>query len=287
MFFKNLQEPYLIAEIGINHNGDLQIAKKLLDATFACGWNCAKFQKRNPDVCVPEHQKSVKRETPWGTMSYLEYKYRIEFGTSEFDAISNYCHEKPLDWSASVWDMDSLAFIASYDVPFIKIPSAKLTNFELLIAAGKSGKPVIISTGMSTELEIEQAVKCLTEQTSDICILHTNSSYPAPYEELNLNVIPALKKKYPQFVIGYSGHESDLEASVVAVGLGAMVVERHVTLSHDLWGTDQKSSLEFVAMDMLAKRIKHVPAMLGGSERRITSSEVSIRKKLRGDDVKA
>ena len=128
-----MDEPYLIAEIGINHNGDINIAKRLIDATSACGWHCAKFQKRNPDVSVPENQKLVKRNTPWGEMTYLDYKYKIEFGKEEYIYIDNYCREKPLSWSVSVWDIDSLEFIKNYNVPFIKIPSAKITNIELLI----------------------------------------------------------------------------------------------------------------------------------------------------------
>tara|TARA_B100000287_G_scaffold434045_1_gene497344 strand:- start:1427 stop:2275 length:849 start_codon:yes stop_codon:yes gene_type:complete len=279
--FTKLQETYFIGEIGINHNGDMQIAKKLIDAVNACGWDCAKFQKRNPDVCVPEHQKSVIRETPWGTMTYLEYKHRIEFGDEEFDIINNYCAEKPIDWTASVWDLDSLEFLLGYDVPFLKIPSALITETDLVKESARSDKPMIISTGMSTLREVDDAVENVLKYNDNLVIMHTNSSYPTPKNELNLNLIPALKNRYG-CTIGYSGHEEDLEPTVLAIALGAKVIERHITLSHDMWGTDQKASLEVHAMHMLKKRCKDVDIILGSSEKVVTESEIPIRKKLRG-----
>jgi N-acetylneuraminate synthase len=279
--FKNLEKPYFIGEIGINHNGSLQIAKKLIDAVNACGWQCAKFQKRNPDVCVPEHQKNKIRETPWGTMTYLEYKHRIEFGNESFKIINKYCAEKPVDWTASVWDLDSLQFLLSYDVPFLKIPSALITNTELVAESAKSKKPMIISTGMSTLEECDAAVNNVLKYNDNLVIMHTNSSYPTPKDELNLNLIPMLKDRYG-CVIGYSGHEEDLEPTVIAVSLGAQVIERHITLSHDMWGTDQKASLEVHAMNMLRKRCDDVQIMLGSSEKTVTDSELPIRTKLRG-----
>jgi len=279
--FTKLQETYFIGEIGINHNGDMQIAKKLIDAVNACGWDCAKFQKRNPDVCVPEHQKSVIRETPWGTMTYLEYKHRIEFGDEEFDIINNYCAEKPIDWTASVWDLDSLEFLLGYDVPFLKIPSALITETDLVKESARSDKPMIISTGMSTLREVDDAVENVLKYNDNLVIMHTNSSYPTPKDELNLNLIPALKNRYG-CTIGYSGHEEDLEPTVLAIALGAKVIERHITLSHDMWGTDQKASLEVHAMHMLKKRCKDVDIILGSSEKVVTESEIPIRKKLRG-----
>ena len=279
--FTKLQETYFIGEIGINHNGDMQIAKKLIDAVNACGWDCAKFQKRNPDVCVPEHQKSVIRETPWGTMTYLEYKHRIEFGEEEFDIINNYCAEKPIDWTASVWDLDSLEFLLGYDVPFLKIPSALITETDLVKESARSDKPMIISTGMSTLREVDDAVENVLKYNNNLVIMHTNSSYPTPKNELNLNLIPALKNRYG-CTVGYSGHEEDLEPTVLAIALGAKVIERHITLSHDMWGTDQKASLEVHAMHMLKKRCKDVDIILGSSEKVVTESEIPIRKKLRG-----
>jgi len=280
MDFERLDKPYFIGEIGINHNGDIQIAKKLMDAVFSCNWNCVKFQKRNPDVCVPEKQKNVIRDTPWGKMTYLDYKYKIEFGKTEYDYIDTYCREKPLDWTVSIWDLDSLHFIMDYKVPFIKIPSALLTNLELLKEAAQLDITLIVSTGMSTFAEIDTAMNLITKYGVKPILMHTNSSYPTPYSELNLNLIPVLKKRY-DCVIGYSGHEFDLEPTVIAVALGAQVIERHITLSHNLWGTDQKSSLEVHAMDLLKKRTNDVWTMLGSSEKTVTQSELPIREKLR------
>lgn len=278
--FEHLDHPYFIGEIGINHNGDIQIAKKLMDAVFACNWNCVKFQKRNPDVCVPEKQKNVVRDTPWGKMTYLDYKYKIEFGKAEYDYIDGYCREKPLDWTASVWDIDSLNFLLNYDIPFIKIPSSMLTNLELLKEAAKTDKTLIVSTGMSTFDEIDTAVSLISKYGEKPILMHTNSSYPTPTSELNLNLIPVLKKRY-DCIIGYSGHEFDLEPTVIAVALGAKVIERHITLSHNLWGTDQKSSLEVHAMDLLKKRANDATMMLGSSIKEVTPSEIPIREKLR------
>lgn len=279
--FKNLKTSYLIAEIGINHNGDIQIAKKLIDATFACQWDCVKFQKRTPEICVPEYQKNKPKETPWGRMTYLEYKKRLEFGKKEYDYIDKYCKEKPINWTASVWDLLSLKFLLNYDIPFIKIPSAKLTDKELLIEAAKSGKPLVVSTGMSTLEEIDRAVEILEKYASQYILMHCNSVYPAPYNELNLNCIQALQKRY-NCPIGYSGHEYDLEPTVYAAVLGVKVIERHITLDHNLWGTDQASSLEVVAMDMLEKRIKDISPILGDGKKKVTENEKLVRKKLRG-----
>jgi N-acetylneuraminate synthase len=276
-----MDAPYMIAEIGINHNGSIDIAKKLIDATNACGWHCAKFQKRNPDVCVPDHQKEIERDTPWGRMTYLNYKYKVEFEKNEYDIINKYCSKKPLAWTVSVWDSDSLNFIKNYEVPFIKIPSAHITNKKLLNEAAKSGIPIIISTGMSTWEIVDEAVEILVKEKADFAVLQCNSTYPAPVKELNLNVIPRMKERYG-CVVGYSGHEFGLEPSVLAVAMGAQIIERHVTLDHNMWGTDQKSSLEVHAMNMLGKRLTDVRTILGGNEKVITDSEKPVLKKLRG-----
>lgn len=273
---------YMVAEIGLNHNGDLQIAKKLIDAAFACNWQCVKFQKRTPEICVPEHQKNVPRDTPWGRMTYLEYRYRVEFGEKEYDYIDMYCREKPILWTASVWDLRSLDFLLQYDVPFIKIPSAELTEETLLKKACLSGRPIVLSTGMSSIDEIDRAVEILEAHSKgNYILMHTNSNYPAPPEELNLLTIPFLKERY-KCIVGYSGHEYDLEPSVVAVALGAKMVERHITLDHTMWGSDHFASLEVHAMDMLCKRIKGVNVFLGDGLKRITEREMEVRKKLRG-----
>lgn len=273
---------FMIAEIGINHNGNLDIAKKLIDAAFACNWHCVKFQKRTPDLCVPEDQKNILRDTPWGRITYLDYRYKVEFGHDEYSYIDRYCREKPVYWTASVWDMPSLEFMLTYNVPFIKIPSAKLTDYELLKFAAQSGKPVILSTGMSTIEEVDEAVEVLEKYShGDYVLMHTNSAYPSPVEELNLRTINHLKGRY-KCVVGYSGHEYGLEPSVIAVSLGAKIIERHITLDHNMWGSDHAASLEVHAMDMLHKRIKEIMNVLGDGVKRVTEAELKARKKLRG-----
>ena len=281
MNFKKLKKPYLIGEIGINHNGDLQLAKKLIDAAYSTSWDSVKFQKRNPDVAVPEHQKSVIRDTPWGKMTYLEYKYRVEFEKKEYDYIDKYCKEKPIEWSASVWDMDSLNFLLKYKVPYVKIASALMTNHELLIETCKTGIPILVSTGMSSLKEVDEAVNILEKYSKSYALMHTNSSYPARPEDLNLSLIPYYIDRY-KCAVGYSGHELGLTPTVIAVSLGANIIERHITIDRNLWGTDQSSSVEIEGMDSLQKRLKEVSLILGKPEKIVTESEIPIRKKLRG-----
>lgn len=272
----------LIAEIGINHNGDMRIAKRLLDAVHATGWNVAKFQKRTPELCVPASQWLNPRPTPWGDMTYLEYKQKIEFNREDYDYIDAYCEDKPLRWSASVWDIPSLEFMREYDIPFIKIPSAKLTDHDLIRACAESDFPIYLSTGMSTVDEIDAAVNTVLKYAKKpMTLFHTNSTYPCPVNELNLRCIPWLRERYGGR-IGYSGHESDLEPSVVAAALGAQVIERHITLDHSMWGTDQAASLEVHAMDMLRKRLKDVETMLGDGVKRVYAGEQKAKEKLRG-----
>ncbi len=276
------QPIYMIAEIGLNHNGDIQIAKKLIDAVFATNWNCAKFQKRTPSICVPESQKNLMRDTPWGRITYLEYRYKVEFEKEHYDYIDRYCKEKPIAWTASVWDLKSLEFIMGYDVPFIKIPSAKLTEHACLIEASKTGKPIVLSTGMSTVPEIDTAVDLLEKHAGGgYVLMHTNSVYPAPPEELNLRVINFLKERYG-CVVGYSGHEEDVEPSVIAASLGASLIERHVTLDHHMWGSDHFASLEVHGMSLLLKRIKNINVILGDGVKKLTEKEKEVRKKLKG-----
>ena len=274
---------YMISEIGINHNGDMQIVKKLIDATFTCGWDCVKFQKRNPEKCVPESQRNVPKDTPWGRMTYLEYKKKMELSERQYDYIDVYCKEKPISWTASVWDRDSLDFILKYDVPFIKIPSAMLTEVDLLKEIASSDKPILMSTGMSTLDEIDESVELLEQYAhNNYALMHTNSTYPAPLKDLNLNMIKTLKERYG-CTVGYSGHEYGLEPSVIAVALGARIIERHITLDHNMWGTDQAASLEVHAMDLLRKRVVEADICLGDGVKRVTESEMKIREKLRGD----
>ena len=275
-----MKKTYIIAEIGINHNGDVNIAKKLIDIASVAGCDAVKFQKRNPDVCVPDHQKNVMRETPWGTMTYLEYKHKIEFGKDEYDEIDSYCKEQGISWSASPWDLDSLEFLNQYDIPFIKIPSAMLTNDELLIASVKTGKKVILSVGMSTEEEIDHAVEILRE-SSDFAILHCNSTYPAPINELNLSAVKTLKEKYG-CEVGYSGHEFRLGTTVSSIYLGASIIERHITLDRTMWGTDHMSSVEPQGLIKLVKGIRELEDAYGDGKIQITESQIPVRNKLRG-----
>ena len=274
--------PYLIAEIGINHNGDIQIAKKLIDAANATSWQAVKFQKREPDIAVPEAQKGVMRDTPWGRITYLEYKKKIEFGKKEYDCIDAYCREKPIAWTASPWDIPSLDFLLHYDIPFIKVASASITNKELLTLCARSGKPIVMSTGMSTWDEIDSAVDILEKEgNGEYILMHTNSAYPARDEDLNLKMIQTLKNRY-NCLVGYSGHEQNLEGTVIAAALGASVIERHITLDHNMWGTDQAASLTVHAMDMLRRRIEAVDRVMGTGEKHLCEAELKVRKKLRG-----
>ena len=280
--FRNLKNTYLIAEIGINHNGDINIAKKLIDATNATGWNCAKFQKRNPDVCVPEHQKDVMRETPWGTMKYIDYKYRVEFEKKEYDIINDQCKDKGIDWSASVWDYDSLDFLLNNynEIPFIKIPSAINGSYDFLVDVCKTNVPILVSLGMSELEECDKIVNLLNKHSSDFCVMHTNSAYPAPNDQLNLSLIPFFIERY-NCPVGYSGHEMDLEPSVIAATLGANVIERHVTLDHRMWGSDHKCSLEVNAMDLLKKRISSAHESIGNPVKKVFEAEAPKIKSLK------
>ena len=276
-----MKPTYIIAEIGINHNGSLETAKKLIDIAAIAGCDAVKFQKRNPDVCVPEHQKSVMRDTPWGQMTYLDYKYKVEFEKREYDIIDEYCKEKNIAWSASPWDLDSLQFLMGYDIPFIKIPSAMITNEELMRASAATGKKIIFSTGMSTIEEIDQAVEWMNEENTPFSLLHCNSTYPAPLEDLNLSCIPVLKDRY-QCEVGYSGHEFRLGTTVAAVYLGATILERHITLDRTMWGSDHLASVEPQGLIKLVRGVRELESAYGDGRKRVTEGELPIRKKLRG-----
>lgn len=273
------QPVYVIAEIGINHNGDLGIAKKLIDAAKAAGCDAVKFQKRNPDVCVPEHQKGILRETPWGTMTYLEYKRRIEFGADEYHQIDRYCHDVGIDWFASCWDESSVDFIEQFAPPVYKIASASLTDHGLLRKLRSTGRVQILSTGMSTMEEIERAIAILDPDR--LLVAHATSTYPCPPEELNLRVIQTLAERYP-YPIGYSGHETGLQTTLAAVSLGATFVERHITLDRAMWGTDHAGSVEPGGLARLVRDIRVIERALGDGIKRVYESEIPVRKKLRG-----
>ena len=278
-----MKKTYIIAEIGINHNGEIDNALKLIDIAAVAGCDSVKFQKRNPDVCVPEHQKSKMRDTPWGEMSYIDYKHRVEFGKEEYDIIDQYCKDKGVSWSASPWDMDSLNFLEQYDIPYIKIPSAMITNEELMTAAAQSGKKVIFSCGMSTLDETDRAVEMMRDNSADFALLHCNSSYPAKIEELNLSCIKTLKDRY-NCEVGYSGHEFRLGTSVAAVYLGASIIERHITLDREMWGSDHLASVEPQGLIKLVKGIRELESAHGDGKKVVYDSEKPFRKKLRGQE---
>lgn len=272
-----------IAEIGINHNGDINIAKELIKKCKEAGADVVKFQKRNPDLCIPESRKNNIRKTPWGEMKYIDYKKRIEFGKKEYDEINKYCKEVGIKWTASVWDKDSLNFLVQYDIPFIKIPSACITNIKLISVVNNVGIPVVMSTGMSSLEEINRAVNIL--DSSDLTILHCNSSYPTPENEINLNRIKTLKKLFPGHIIGYSGHEEGIYPTICAAVIGAEVIERHVTLDKNMWGTDHSASLDMSDLNKLIKKINQVNYWLGSGDINITKSEISTKNRLRRSSV--
>ncbi len=274
---------FFIAEIGINHNGSLEIAKKLIDLANTCGADAVKFQKRMPEISVPEHKKKMIYETPWGDIPYLEYKKRVELSQQDFEDINEYCKDKNLIWFASPWDLPSVHFLEKFNVPCYKIASAKLTDRKLLETVSELNKPIFISTGMSTEEDIQKAIKVL--ENNEVVLMHCTSSYPAKEEDLNLSYILTLKKKYPNCIIGYSGHEVGLSSSVVAACLGAKVIERHITLDRSFWGSDQSASLEFPGLYRLVRDVKKMDLWKGDGIKKISEDEIKLRSKLRNKNT--
>ncbi|MCX7977045.1 MAG: N-acetylneuraminate synthase family protein [Bellilinea sp.] len=269
---------YVVAEIGINHNGDIEIAKRLMDAAKHAGVDAVKFQKRTPELCTPPDQRNVMRETPWGYITYLEYRHKIEFGEEEYREVDRYAREIGITWFVSVWDEPSVDFIESFDPVAYKVPSAALTDHGLLKKLRSTGRPIILSTGMSTIDQIKAAVELLDLDNLIIC--HTTSAYPCPPEELNLRMVQTLKETYP-CPIGYSGHEVGLIPSVVAVALGACLVERHITLDRAMWGSDQAASVEPGGFERLVKYIRVTELSLGDGVKKVYDSELPSLKKLR------
>ena len=269
---------YIIAEIGINHNGDIEIAKQLMDVAVETGCDAVKFQKRTPEICVPEEQKSIPRETPWGSMTYFEYKKRIEFEQPEFEQIDAYAKKIGIDWFASPWDVPSVDFLEGFHVPCQKIASACLTDSELLTAVNKTKTTTILSTGMSSIEEIDKAVSLLNNVP--LAIAQATSTYPAEASELNLRAIQTFAEKY-KVPVGYSGHERGLQVTIAAVALGATFIERHITLDRSMWGTDHSASLEPEGLKKLVRDIRIVELALGDGKKKVYDSEIPIRAKLR------
>ena len=270
---------FIVAEIGINHNGSLDIARQIIEGAARAGCDAVKFQKRTPELCVPRDQWNVERDTPWGRMTYLEYRHKVEFGWREYAEIDRLCREVGIAWFASCWDEPSVNFIEQFDPPVYKAASASLTDHALLQKMKATGKPLMISTGMSTTDEIEAAVEAVG--LKDLLVAHATSTYPCPAAELNLRMIHTLRQKYPFTPVGYSGHEPGLAPTVAAVAMGACFVERHVTLDRTLWGTDQAASVEIVGLERLVRDIRTVEEALGDGVKRVYESELSSRKKLR------
>lgn len=272
------QPTYVVAEVGINHNGDVELAKRLVEAAAAAGCDAVKFQKRSPELATPPDQRDIPRETPWGLMPYIEYRHRVELGEPAYREIDAHCSELQIDWFASCWDEPSVDFIAAFDPPAYKIASASLTDDALLRYHREQGKPLVLSTGMSSLEEIDHAVELLG--THDLVLLHTTSTYPAPVEELNLRAIQTLTDRY-RVPVGYSGHEVGLSTSVAAVALGACLVERHITLDRAMWGSDQAASVEPHGMTRLVRDIRTVESALSDGVKRIYEGELASRRKLR------
>ena len=269
---------YIVAEVGINHNGSLETALALVDCAVKAGCDAVKFQKRSPDHCVPERHRNVRRDTPWGTMTYLQYRHRMEFGSEEYDIIDSYCRKKGITWFASCWDQTSVDFIKRYNPPCYKIASACLTDEDLLRHTQLNGTPVILSTGMSTMDEIRQAVSILNRKK--LLLVHTTSSYTSNPEELNLSVINTLKNEF-RCITGYSGHEEGIAPTIAAVSIGARYIERHITLDRGMWGSDHAISLEPDQLNKMVCDIRIIERAIGDGVKRVYESEKLVLAKLR------
>jgi N-acetylneuraminate synthase len=270
---------FIIAEIGINHNGNLDLAKQLIDAAVQAGCNAVKFQKRTPEICVPEEQQLLQRDTPWGRITYLEYRHQVEFGQAEYQIIDQYCRRQGILWTASCWDEPSLAFIEAFEPPFFKVASAMLTHVDLLEAHVALGRTLLVSTGMSTLDQIDDAAGLLGDRVPWM-FLHCTSSYPARAEEINLRVMDVLRQRYGR-PVGYSGHEVGLQISLAAAARGADALERHITLDRAMWGSDQAASLEPQGLVRLVRDVRVIEMSLGDGVKRVYDSELPMRAKLR------
>lgn len=269
---------YIVGEIGINHNGDIEIAKQLIKVAKEAGMDAVKFQKRTPEVCVPPEQQSKMRETPWGYISYLDYRKKVEFGVEEYREVNRYCKEIGLDWFASVWDEDAVDFLEPFAPICYKVASASLTDHSLLKKIRATGRPIVLSTGMSTMEQIRSSIALIGLE--NLVITHTTSAYPCAPEELNLRMIQSLKDEFP-IPVGYSGHEVGLVPSALAVALGACLVERHITLDRAMWGGDQSASVEPVGISKLVKYIRVTEQSLGDGVKKVYESEMPSLSKLR------
>tara|TARA_R110002020_G_scaffold150151_2_gene326727 strand:+ start:103 stop:945 length:843 start_codon:yes stop_codon:yes gene_type:complete len=274
---------FLIAEIGINHNGCLETTKKLIDGASLAGCDAVKFQKRTIDVVYEKQDLDRPRESPWGTTN-REQKNGLEFGKKEYDEIDAYCKEKGIEWFASAWDIDSQYFMRQYDLKYNKVASAMLTDRKLLEAIAEEGKYTFISTGMSTMEQIEKAVQIFKDAKCPYEVMHCNSSYPMKVEDANLNVMETLRARLGCDV-GYSGHEAGIIVSCAAAALGATSIERHITLDRSMYGSDQAASLELVGLSRLSSYVRDIEAALGTKDKVVTDKEKEIAAKLRKVDT--
>ena len=279
---------YVTGEIGINHNGDLGNALALIDAAAESGCNAVKFQKRTPEICTPRDQWAIERDTPWGRMTYIDYRHRVEFDVEEYAAIAEHARQRGIDWFASPWDIESVDFLEAFNPPAHKVASACLTDDELLRRLRSTQRTIILSTGMSTMRQIRHAVEVLGSDNVLLC--HATSTYPAHNAELNLRMIHTLQAEFPNVPIGYSGHETGLQTTLAAVAMGAVFIERHITLDRAMWGSDQAASVEPQGLARLVRDIRVISEAMGDGVKRIYDGELSAMKKLRrvrGDDVEA
>lgn len=269
----------VIAEIGINHNGDLKIAKELIKMAKRTGCDAVKFQKRDIETVYSREVLDSPRESPWGT-TQRDQKNGLEFGKDEYEEIDTFCREQEIEWSASAWDLKSLEFVENFKPAFHKVASAMLTNLEFVEAVASLGRPTLVSVGMSTQKNVDNAVSLFRRKGTPFILLHTVSTYPSPEEHLNLMSIPRLAERYGS-PIGYSGHESTVSPSIVAASLGAMVIERHITLDRTMYGSDQSASLEEQGLRNLVSVMRKLPSMLGSGEKILAPGEQVVAEKLR------
>ena len=269
---------YVIAEIGLNHNGSLDLAKQLIDVAVGAGCQAVKFQKRTPELCVPPEQRDVQRDTPWGVMSYLEYRYRVELDEDQYAEIDRHCKAAGIAWFASCWDEPSVDFIDRFDPPVYKLASASITDDDLVRHTVSKGKPIIMSTGMSTMDEIRHAASLIPRER--LLVMHATSTYPCAAEEINLRMLPTLERELG-VPVGYSGHEVGLQISLAAVAMGACALERHITLDRAMWGSDQAASVEPPGLQRLLRDIRVIERARGDGVKKVYDSELAVRKKLR------
>jgi N-acetylneuraminate synthase len=272
---------FIIGEIGLNHNGDMKLAKKLIDVAVESGCDAVKFQKRDPELCVPMEQRNVMRDTPWGYITYMDYRYKVEFTQEQYEEIDNYCKKKNIMWTASCWDTNSVQFVSDFNVPFHKVASASITDNKILDLLVKDNIPIICSTGMSTMAEIDSAVIVLTNSNINFALLHCTSTYPCPISDINLLMIKTLEDRF-NVPIGYSGHEAGLVPTWAAVAMGAKIIERHITLDRSMWGSDQSASVEPGGLKRLVDGIRDIEMATGDGIKVVYAEEEKIKAKLRG-----